>query len=55
MHLAPRDGHVRFKPMGIAAVISFETSFHQKILVPYKTEFSAGLAVLHVAKNLNSS
>lgn len=50
MHLAPRDGHVRFKPMGIAAVISFETNFHWKMLAPYKAELSAGLAVLQIVK-----
>lgn len=50
MHFAPRDGYVRFKPMGITAVISFETSFHWKMLVTYKTEFSAGPAASHVIK-----
>lgn len=50
MHLAPRDGHARFKPVGITAVISFETSFHWKMLGPYETELSVGLEVLCVVK-----
>lgn len=50
MNLDPRAGHVRSKPMGTTAVTSSETiftrtGFHWKMLVPYKTKFSAGLSV----------
>lgn len=50
MNLGPRAGHVVFKPVGMTAVISSEksftrTSFHWKILVPFKIKFSACLVV----------
>lgn len=57
MNIAPRAGHVIFKLMGITAVISSETIFtrivfHWKMMVSYKTKFSAGLSVSNTIKKL---
>lgn len=58
MNIVPRAGYVGFRPMDITAVISSEViftriGFHWKMLVLYRTEFSADLSVLNttVIKN----
>lgn len=48
MNPGPRAGRARFKPVDMTAVISSEkivTRTGWKILVPFKTKFSAGLVV----------